>query len=112
RRPVWQAQDESRGLPAGVPVDAHLSEFSRRTSVGLDESVIEAPDAAVPRSRGYVRHRQRGVVDQALGEMQPLGMRDGKRRGAEVPGEKASQMPARDSEAVCQEFDIAFIERA
>src|SRR5690606_9216258 len=47
---------------------------------------------------------------QALCKMQSLGMGDGQRRSTQVPGEQAPQMAARDTQPLCEHFDVTLIE--
>jgi hypothetical protein len=57
-------------------------------------------------------HWQTGLVNQALGKMQPLRVGNGQRRRTKVCCEQTSQMTTCDAKSLGEVLDIAIIERA
>ncbi len=88
------------------------SQVSRRSAVGRLKRVIEAAHTFVASRFCYLCHWQASLVDEPLGKLQSLGVRDGQRARSQVRLEQAPQMAARHTEAICQLFNVARIERA
>jgi hypothetical protein len=91
---------------------AALAQFARCPAVSVPERVIEAAQASVAGGDTDLRHRQVGVIDQALRKVQPLRMCNGQRRGAKVLAEQPPKMPARDAKPRRELLDATFIECA
>jgi len=109
--PVRQAQ---RHLPAarGVRRTHRTPELARRTMVEVLEGFVEPSDAAKAGGERDVAHRQRGIVDQLLGEEDAARLRHGDRRGPQVLPEQAPQLAFADAEASREAVHHVLVESA
>ena len=66
---------------------------------------------AVSGGNGNVLHWQSRFVNESFCEMQALRVRNRLRRCADVLVEQAPQMPAGDTQSICELFDVAVVQR-
>src|SRR5690349_24269304 len=77
RRPERESQDDITSRVRGAPASAKIS---RRTGVRLMECVVESTDASESGREGDLGHRQAGLVEESLREMELPGLSDVDRR--------------------------------
>jgi hypothetical protein len=89
-----------------------MAQRGGRTGEQRAKSFVEATHAVEARGQRHLRHRQRRLVDQLLGEQDASRLSDRDRRCPDVLVKQPPQLPGADAEPVRQAFDIVFIEAA
>jgi hypothetical protein len=102
------------GRPAGRPLAGTPTAAKRRRRAPIDrkERGIEAPDAAKTGGKGDLGQPQTGLIQQALGALDPQRGSNLARRGTGVPKKQPQQVPRPDPERGCQRVNRAVIEKA
>ncbi len=93
------------------PYMSSSPDLTRRTFVNLGEYAVEAAQAAKAGAKRDLGHRQIGAIDQALGPLDPRGLRDLRRVRADMFFEQPAQVSRPDAETRGQVLHAAVIER-
>jgi hypothetical protein len=91
---------------------AALPEPARAHAVALLEDGVEPAQALEPAGERHLRHRQRRVGQQALGQEQPVRLRQLDRRDAELALHRTPELALAHAQLARQEADAASVERS
>ena len=80
-------------------------DLSRCSVIKLADARVEAPDTAESRGQGDLSHRQTGLIDQFLREMQAARLSYHHGGCTEMAQEQAPKMPRADPESLSQNLD-------
>ena len=106
-----QLEANARG-PGDALGRGGLAQRARRSPVGLPQGVVEPAHAPEARPERDLRHRERRLAEEFLGEEDAMRLRDGDGRRADVAVEEPPELPVADAQAPRQLVDSVVAEAA